>query len=281
MSAPVALFADLFDDAALFPPGDATMAVAVPAHRRLTVQFDGLVGPFVLPAGRLDECFAHLDDPVPLQLSLIADVATLPDALAKVSTNERVTLCSVEVPGVTDGPSAAQAAGVLGRLLPPGLPASVELPRTAARDEVLDVLAGTGHRAKLRTGGVRAELFPTGSELADTLAACTRRGVAFKCTAGLHHAVRYTDPATGLAHQGFLNVLLAVDALVCGGAAPDAVALLDQPDGDALAADLGTWSSGRALRVRSAFTSFGTCSVAEPVADLDLLGLRSAVQVST
>ena len=30
-----ALFDGLFDDAALFPPGNAPMAAAVPAHRRL------------------------------------------------------------------------------------------------------------------------------------------------------------------------------------------------------------------------------------------------------
>ena len=35
------------------------------------------------------------------------------------------------------------------------LPAAVEIPRTDARDEVLDALTGTGIRAKLRTGGTR------------------------------------------------------------------------------------------------------------------------------
>jgi len=39
------LFAGLFDDAALFPPGDAPMAAAVPAHRELRARLGELVGP--------------------------------------------------------------------------------------------------------------------------------------------------------------------------------------------------------------------------------------------
>ena len=39
-----ALFTGLFDDAALFPPGDAPMAAAVPAHRQLRARLGDLVG---------------------------------------------------------------------------------------------------------------------------------------------------------------------------------------------------------------------------------------------
>jgi hypothetical protein len=156
------------------------------------------------------------------------------------------------------------------------VPAAVEVPRTDARDDVLDVLAGTPHRAKLRTGGLRAELFPSVHELAGTLAACVSRDVAFKCTAGLHSAVRHTDPATGFAHHGFLDVLLAVDALTAG--APAAVALdrLGESDAAAIVSALRSWPADRWARARAVFTSFGTCSVLEPVDDLVALGLLPA-----
>jgi hypothetical protein len=174
------------------------------------------------------------------------------------------------VPAAADAATVREAVRVLDGLLPDGVPAAVELPRTAARDEVLDVLAGTGRRAKLRTGGVRAALFPSPEELAASLAACVARGVALKCTAGLHSAVRHTDPATGFTHHGFLNLLAACDALAAGGPAAAAERWLRQDDAGAL---VGGWTSDRVARARAVFTSFGTCSVLEPVDDLVSLGL--------
>lgn len=271
----VVTFRAFFDDAALFPPGDAPMAAAVPAHRALRDRFGALVGPFVVPAGRLDELAAHLDEP--LAISVIATAQTLPAALAHPGAGFPA---AVEVSGVVDAATARQAV----RVLPEGLPAAVELPRTAARDAVLDVLAAAGHRAKLRTGGVRAELFPGPAELAATLAACVARRTPFKCTAGLHHAVRHTDPRTGFTHHGFLNVLVATDALRGGdrgdggdpgGAADPAAAenWLAETDGARLAAAVRRWSPERTAAARALFTSFGTCSVTEPIHDLTTLGL--------
>jgi hypothetical protein len=271
-----ALFTGLFDDAALFPPGDAPMAAAVPAHRELLARLRDLVGPFVVPATRLGELAGHLGDDEPIGVSLIAAAGDLSAAAARVDADPRLALAAVEVPVVVDAPAAAEAVRVLDGILPAGVPAAVELPRSGARDEVLDVLAGTGHRAKLRTGGVRAALFPSPEELAGTVHACVTRDVALKCTAGLHHAVRYTDPVTGFEHHGFLNVLLAVDALASGAHAAVAADWLGETDPDVLVAALHTWPAERAARARAAFTSFGTCSVLEPVDDLVALGLLPA-----
>ncbi|MCV2487822.1 hypothetical protein OF117_00480 [Geodermatophilus sp. YIM 151500] len=271
--APAGLFDGLFDDAALFPPGDAPMAAAVPAHRGLRRALGALVGPFVVPAGRLGELTDHLDDGPVLELSLIAAAADLPAAAARVAAEPRLTLAAVEVPVVPDRVAARAAVQVLGAVLPPPVPAAVELPRGPARAEVLDVLAGTWYRAKLRTGGLRAELFPDEAELAGALAACTRRGVPVKCTAGLHHAVRHTDPATGFEHSGFLNVLVAADALAGGADADLAAGWLAERDPAVLVAAVRDWPPSQARRARTAFTSFGTCSVQEPVDDLVTLGL--------
>ncbi len=268
-----ALSTALFDDAALFPPGDAPMAAAVPAHRQLRAQLGELVGPFVVPAARLGELAEHLGDGEPLGVSLIAAAGDLPAAAARVTAHPGLTLAAVEVPVATDAAAAREAVRVLDDVPPAAVPAAVELPRTAARDEVLDVLAGTRYRAKLRTGGVRAALFPSTTELAGTLHACVARGIAVKCTAGLHHAVRHTDPATGFEHHGFLNVLLAVSALASGASPTVATEWLAETDPGTVATAVRTWPVDRAARARAVFTSFGTCSVLEPVDDLVTLGL--------
>jgi hypothetical protein len=268
-----ALFDGLFDDAALFPPGNAPMAVAVPAHRGLRARLGGLVGPFVVPATRLGELATQLGDGPALDVSLIAGAHDLPAAVARVTSEPRLRLAAVEVPAVADAAAATEAVRALRQVLPDAATAAVELPRTGARDAVLDVLAGTRHRAKLRTGGVRAELFPSPAELAETLAACVRRGVALKCTAGLHSAVRHTDPATGFEHHGFLNLLVAVDALASDASPLVVVEGLSQTDAGAVAAALRTWTPERAARARACSSSFGTCSVLEPVDDLVALGL--------
>jgi hypothetical protein len=268
-----ALFDGLFDDAALFPPGDAPMAAAVPAHRELSTRLGRLVGPFVVPAGRLDELGRHLDAGVPLGISLIVAADELATAVRRVAQDPGLALAAVEVPVVSDAAAAVEAARALDDVLPEDLPAAVELPRSAARDEVLDVLAGTGYRAKLRTGGVSPERFPSPEELAARLRGCVDRGVAVKCTAGLHHAVRHTDPATGFEHHGFLNVLLAASALAEGAPTETATGHLRDSDAAGMVAALRTWPAQRAARARAVFTSFGTCSVLEPVDDLVTLGL--------
>ena len=268
----MALFDGLFDDAALFPPGNAPMAAAVPAHRELRARLGDLVGPFVVPAARLDELTAQLHDGgTPFGVSLIAAAGDLPAAAARVVADSRLTLAAVEVPVVADAAEAERAVRVLADVLPAGVPAAVELPRTGMRDDVLDVLAAAGRRAKLRTGGLRPELFPSPVELVDTLRACVSRRVPFKCTAGLHSAVAHTDPVTGFPHHGFLNVLLAVDALVTRTSTP--TAWLTETDPGVLVTALRTWPAERAAEARAVFTSFGTCSVTDPVLDLIGLGL--------
>jgi hypothetical protein len=264
------LYTGLFDDAALFPPGDAPMAAAVPAHRDLRSRLGDLVGPFVVPAARLEELTGHLGDGPAFDVSLIAAAGTLPAAAARVAGEARLALAAVEVPVVAGAAAAAEAVRALDDVLPAGVPAAVEVPRTQARDEVLDVLTGTRYRAKLRTGGLRADLFPTPAELAGTLTACVRRGIAVKCTAGLHSAVAHTDPATGFAHHGFLNLLLAADAVASGDPAEGWLA---ETDAGALVRALRSWDADRGARARTVFTSFGTCSVLEPVEDLVALGL--------
>ncbi|HEY0645426.1 MAG TPA: hypothetical protein VGD39_18570, partial [Nocardioides sp.] len=146
------------------------------------------------------------------------------------------------------------------------VPLFVEVPgpATASWLAAADEVAACGHRLKLRLGNVDHALVPDSGTVAGWIDAALDRETPFKATAGLHRAVRH-DPEGGGAH-GFLNVMAATVALWDGGSAADATALLEQRDGAALA-DLDLTSA------RRWFTSFGSCSVTEPLDDLISLGL--------
>ncbi|MFF2656081.1 hypothetical protein ACFVUH_01810 [Kitasatospora sp. NPDC058032] len=265
------LFQGLFDDAAVFPPGNLPVADAVPAHRaHRTAWYADAVGPLLCGAGRLDELAAAAQGPV-LRVGLVlpGGSAELGPALAAAAPFE---VAGVEL-ATRD---AREAVAALDLLLPPDVPAAVELPRELLRgdglDEVLDVLVDSPYRAKFRTGGVVAGAFPDERELAGFLTGCAQRGLPYKCTAGLHNAVRHTDPVTGFEHHGFLNVLLAAQETDPAAAAE----VLAERSGEVLAKAVRTLSDRQVTVVRNSFTAFGTCSIAEPLDDLAALGLLSS-----
>jgi hypothetical protein len=131
----------------------------------------------------------------------------------------------------------------------------------------VDELAAREVPLKFRTGGVDADAFPSSRELAGCIDAALDRELPFKCTAGLHNAVRHRDPETGFEHHGFLNVLLATRAALDG---EDVVAVLEDTDPVARVKEVGEETLARTRRW---FTSFGSCSILEPHHDLVELGL--------
>jgi hypothetical protein len=271
-----ALYAHLFDDAALFPPGNAPMGEAVPAHRdHLAGRRARYVGPFLVSDARTAELrtFLHREDGGNEPLAVAVTVPGGPDAVgpavAAVLADPALRLAGVEV--AAEPGRAAAAAEQLTRHLPAGAEGHVELSRAGDVPADLAALAGTGHSAKFRTGGLVPEAHPGEAELAGLLHAAVAAGVAFKCTAGLHRAVRHTT-AEGFEQHGFLNVLLAVHALVSGGGPGDAARVLADRDRSAVAARAAALTHEDAVAVRRAFRSFGTCSVTEPLEDLVVLG---------
>jgi hypothetical protein len=279
---PRALFAELVDDAAVFPPGLAPAPVALAEHHihRASAYAD-LIGPLLVPVARLDTFLPAFDaDPRPLRVNLVGDatrsdaVAGVLDALAPLPHHVRASAVEVAVPQEGRDPVAATARR-LDAELPDGVLAWLELPRGGPLVEGLQALAeGPARvRAKFRTGGTHGHAFPSADELAQALHVAVRLGVPLKLTAGLHRAVRHTAQDTGFRHHGFVNVLAAVaDAL--DGVSADAVARrLEEPDAAALTARLVGISELEAVAVRRAFASFGCCGVTDPVGELVDLGL--------
>ncbi len=136
----------------------------------------------------------------------------------------------------------------------------------------LDEVAARDLRLKFRTGGATADAFPTAAELVACIDASLDRELPFKCTAGLHHAVRHRDDETGFEHHGFLNVLLAT-RLLLDGDRDAAWTALNAHDPGVTVMELLAYSVEELGSTRRWFTSFGSCSILEPHDDLIDLGL--------
>jgi hypothetical protein len=294
----------LVDDAAVFPPGNAPLDEALRGHlEHRAAPYADLVGPLVVGDRHLGELADLLPavvgdqpqaqaaegpasrDRLPLTVVVSGGAGAVEPAV-RWATRDGLRLAGLEV-AVRDsatGEAAHNARRITTMVdqlrsageLDDDVRVQVEMPRLYGSPPTpdwfgaLDELAVAELRLKLRTGGLDADAFPAPHELAGCIEAALDREMAFKCTAGLHHAVRHRDPQTGFEHHGFLNVLLATKALFDGASVDDAAALLDEHDPDVLVSQATDETLARARRW---FTSFGSCSVVEPLEDLQKLGL--------
>ena len=147
--------------------------------------------------------------------------------------------------------------------------------------------AWEGHDAvglKLRCGGLAPADVPSLEQVAFVIEAARQARVPLKATAGLHHPLRGMDhTGTGkeaVPMHGFLNVF---GAAVLGHArrlgAADLLPILESRDpADFVFDDAFSWQHHRASAEEvdvargEAATSYGSCSFAEPLEDLEALG---------
>ena len=266
----------LVDDAAVFPPGNATVPDAVAEHRvHRRAWYADVVGPLLVRPAQVGELLAATRPGDDLDVSVVADAnaglaGLMAGAHELLDQDDRARLVQAEV-ALPSGHDPAQATRVLVDQLALSVPTYVEVPRTGF-DGALDVLADDGaERAKYRTGGTTPGSVPSSQELASFLRAALDRRLSFKLTAGLHHAVRgHVAQAGGDVQHGVLNVLAAVAAGVDGADLAALVALLDQPAAEPL---VDVLAGADVAAVRRSLVSFGCCGVTDPVDDLVELGL--------
>jgi len=292
------LLASLVDYAGLFPPAALSLPDAVAeyaAGRRGEQAF--LLGRFVVNATRLSEmalaASPHLPEEGrgqawPVSALLGPDLRADLHEIERFDLTERGRAVVETVEGKAGTPSEIDA---LADALGGRLQLYVEVPLEPDPTPLLTHLAARGARAKARTGGLEPSTVPSAAALARFLAACAALHLPFKATAGLHHPVRgeqrFTpaeDSPRGVMH-GFLNVFTAAILLREGRIDPaGALAVLAEPRAEAFVADGDALRvgdhllTGREIRsARGAFaTSFGSCSLAEPISDLRRLGLLEA-----
>lgn len=267
------LFERLVDDAAVFPPGNAPIPEALAAHEgHRAAWFADLVGPLLLPVSALA---ALTGEPLP-RIGVIGDtgLAGVHTAFEAAAASDRWAQFEVAVAkrGEDPRPGLRTLLGEVG--FGPSLDVYAEVPLTWGLLDALDTLAaeraaGARVAPKFRTGGLAAELFPTPVELAAVICACRDRELPFKLTAGLHHALRHTDPETGFTHHGFLNVLAGCLTASDGAEVADVAELLGATDPLPVVEAV----SERRSEQRPLWIGFGSCRIDEPLSDLIAFGL--------
>lgn len=280
MTAAQALLNEAVDYAGLFPPAGLDLASAVRNYASYRDGSDAwALGRFVLPAGKIAE-FAdrwpqYVDWPISLLLA------------ADYDTEMRLALdCGLKLDVVECRPARLQDIGFIRRRMPASARLFVESPATVPPLEAIRSIADAGACAKLRTGGVTADAIPGASAVAAFLVCCAQRGLCFKATAGLHHAIRgeyrltYDPQSTTACMHGFVNFFLAAAAAYDGADESYIAAMLDDGDrsnfravDESLQWTGDRFSVERIHEVRQRFAiSFGSCSFEEPIAEMRSMG---------
>lgn len=317
------LMSGLIDYAGLFPPAKLPMPAACESFARARMgNHEWILGRFVCPVSRLREFSAaaaammpgtyatsgyreYAEGQLPWRVSALIDGELLSDLETIHRFNdhhahEQNGLAVIDALEMKVDPSSPTAGGAsLSEILdgaideiPEEIYPYFEPPAAMIMEGdvrgFIAALSGEPVGAKIRTGGVVREAFPSPAAVARFMAACEHAKVPFKATAGLHHPVRAEYPLTyepgcprGVMH-GFLNVFLAAIMLRTHGVdATRLEAILGESDPKAFhfTPEGVRWNglfaeAAQIARAREAFcVSYGSCSFDEPVEELRRLGL--------
>ena len=281
MTAIETLLTGLIDYAGLYPPAALDMRTAVDNYLRYQQgEHAYALGRFIVDAARLEEFIDCANGSISkMPLSVIVGPDGSLDAI-QGELNRGMHIQSIEV--------KSSEPSVIWRIcerLPDQVERYFEIPIQPLSFKAIDAIASFGGRAKLRMGGVVSEAFPAASDVIVPLRAIADRRIPFKATAGLHHPVRsvhrlmYKTDSPSATMHGFLNLFCAA-ALVFRGGAAHAEAVLEEDDPAAFRIEPGClawrsqeWTAQQISTIRQkVFTSFGSCSFAEPLQDLEALG---------
>ncbi|ALC04564.1 hypothetical protein CDES_00405 [Corynebacterium deserti GIMN1.010] len=264
-------FHRFFDDSAVFYPCFIPLDRAIGEHLdRRNAPSTRFIGNLILPLASLEEAAQYTGDQV-IHVSVVISTDELATLQSTFRELPNIDITSVEIKlvgsALTSTTWLADVASFAAQHRNTFI--WVEVPTALVTADTVRELRRIGAGLKYRTGGDRAELFPTPSDLIIVLDRAIKASLPFKLTAGLHRALRYTDATTGRLHFGFLNIAAAVATLRAGKSTVDALAILNSGDAAPLIHALDVSDSWR-----DSFRSFSTCNVIEPLEtliDLDVL----------
>ncbi len=251
-------FARLVDDAAIFPPGDAPLHDATAAYAARSGDARELVGTFVLQ-GHRPAAGPRLRRAALGRGDRRRRPARRPGRALRQARpgpgRRRDRPARPRRPGRQRAPASPPPPREL------DVPLLVELPHVPSSGSWLaaaDEVAASGLRLKFRTLDL-----PRARAARAWIDAALDRETPFKCTAGLHHAVRHTD-ADG---ESTASSTCSRPPPRCGTAARSTTR--SRSSRSATPTPCPRDLAG----ARRWFTSFGSCSVTEPLDDLRQLGL--------
>jgi hypothetical protein len=252
-----------------------------------------MLGRFVVTAARLDEFYDKAADFISRDVGnawrlsvVIGDEFTR--AIDRIREfNARTpdgVICDVVEHRVTTRGAIENAA----HSVPEEIAAYFELPLNIGLSDLIATVATSGQRAKIRTGGVTADAFPTSHDIVRFVRGCLAANVLFKATAGLHHPIRCYRPLTYEANapngtmHGFLNLFLMTGFAREGYRPTLLEEVMEEEFDEVFEFDSSgvTWRGEYKLNALQIATirecgiqAFGSCSFDEPVADLQKLGI--------
>lgn len=283
-----ALLSSVVDYAGLFPPAKLAMGEAMANYVQNQMSpYSWMQGHFVVPASRLKE----LEELLPafplkqwsLSVILAREWELEIDRVHSLDNNNHIAIPSLEFPPLPP----ADIERVLPRL-PTGVDCFFEIPFNKDLETYLSVLQQNGASAKVRTGGITANAFPSATQLCQYIFALAEARVPFKATAGLHHPLpgnqrlTYEPDSPSTTMHGFLNVAIVAAFIYWQKITlAEGLEILEESASDRFQfqEDGIGWSKyqlniSQLEEVRQRFfRSFGSCSFQEPIDDLKTLKL--------
>jgi len=290
------LLRNAIDYAGLFPPAKLGIHAAVENYAAyIASEHSWMLGRFIVPIDRLDEFEQAARNTLPGPSGNPWHITVLggPDLVRdltmvqKFNSNHsapasgQATIDTIELKAnkpeeiLANGKLAGEA--ILYFEIPAGSDPALTVP----------AIAKVNARAKIRTGGVSEDAFPSAAEIVRFMVLCSAAGVPYKATAGLHHAIKgryrltYEPNSQSATMFGFLNLFITGALVASGLGEDDAVRALEASAADEFHIDDEgiSWrghhiSMHDLTRARNCnITSFGSCSFLEPVEELKELGL--------
>jgi hypothetical protein len=294
MPAARAAFEALIDYAGLYPPASLPLDAVV--RNYATYRSDAhswMLGRLIVPVEKLADlailardAAAAPDDRWPVSVLVggaqacvanadaLQRASTTPDSVLRVESVEAVATTPREVAAIADA-------------YPSTVDRFIEVPSDPDPAELIVVIGRHACAAKVRSGGVTGEAFPSPARLARFLARSAAARVPLKATAGLHHAIRgnrrltYAPGSASTTMHGFVNVVLAATLLTAGRideALAESVLDDDRPEVFKFGGRAGSWLNAVVTSTeisharRVLLRSIGSCSFDEPVSELAALG---------